>query len=125
MSSGAISSTTQKVNDRLESRIEIIQVGDDGADVYVWIKNIGSSEIRSIERTDIFFGPDDNFYRVNYGGSTPPYWEYQFEGDNTEWRPSVTIKITIHPTGALSPDTYMVKTVIPNGIYDQLVYSVE
>lgn len=125
MSSGAISSTTEKVSDRLESRIEIIQVGDDGTDVYVWIKNIGSSEIRSIERTDIFFGPDDDFYRVNYGGSTPPYWEYQFEGTHTEWKTAVTIKITIHPAAALSPDTYLVKTVIPNGIYDQLFYSVE
>ena len=125
MSNNAISSTTQKVSDRIESRIEIIQVGDNGTDVYIWIKNIGSSEIKTIDRTDVFFGPEDNFYRVNYGESTPPYWEYQYEGNHTEWKTAVTIKITIHLVAALSPDTYLVKTVIPNGIYDQLFYSVE
>jgi flagellar protein FlaG len=125
MSNNAISSTTQKVSDRIESRIEIIQVGDNGTDVYIWIKNIGSSEIKTIDRTDVFFGPEDNFYRVNYGGSTPPYWEYQYEGNHTEWQTAVTIKITIHLAAALSRETYLVKTVIPNGIYDQLFYSVE
>ena len=125
MSNNAISSTTQKVSDRIESRIEIIQVGDNGTDVYIWLKNIGSSEIKTIDRTDVFFGPEDNFYRVNYGESTPPYWEYQYEGNHTEWKTAVTIKITIHLAAALSPDTYLVKTVIPNGIYDQLFYSVE
>lgn len=123
--SGAISSATTKVSDRIESRIEIIQVGDNGTDVNVWVKNIGTSTIYSIERTTIFFGPEDNFYSVDYGGETLPYWEYQLEGGNSQWKPAVTLKITIHPESALSSGTYLVKVVIPNGIADQTIYGVE
>lgn len=124
-SSGAISSASEKVSDRIESRIEIIQVGDDGSDVFVWIKNVGASDILGIDHTDVFFGPEGDFYRVDYGGSTPPYWEYQLEGDNSIWKPTITLKITIHPAAALSSGSYLVKTVIPNGISDQTIYSVE
>jgi archaeal flagellar protein FlaG len=124
-STGAITSTTEKVSDRLESRIEIIQVGDDGTDVYFWVKNIGTSEIQSIEYTDIFFGPSTDFYRVTYGSETLPSWEYQLEGDNTRWKTAVTMKVIIHPAAPLTAGTYLVKVVIPNGIYDELSYSME
>ncbi len=113
------------MSDRIESRIEIIQIGDNGTDVDVWVKNVGTSDIDSIERTDIFFGPEGDFYRVDYGGPTLPYWEYQLEGSNSQWKPTVTLKITIHPVSALSPGTYLVKVVIPNGIADQTTYGVE
>ena len=113
------------MSDRIESRVEIIQIGDNGTDVYVWVKNVGTSDILGIQRTDVFFGPEGDFYRVEYGGETPPYWEYQLEGSNNTWKPTITLKITIHPSSSLSSGTYLVKTVIPNGIFDQTTYSVE
>lgn len=121
----AITSATAKVSDRIESRIEIIQVGDDGADVHIWVKNVGTSDIVGIERSDIFFGPEDNFYRVDYGGETPPYWDYTLEGGYSEWRQTITCRMTVHLAAAPSPDTYMVKVVIPNGIYDQTTFGVD
>ncbi len=124
-SSGAITSATTKLNDRIESRIEIIQVGDNVTDVDVWVKNVGTVDIVSIDRTDIFFGPEGDFYRVDYGGPTLPYWEYQLEGSNSQWSQAVTLKITIHPTDSLTTGTYLVKVVIPNGIADQTTYGVE
>lgn len=123
-SSGAISSATTKVNDRIESRIEIIQVGDNGTNAEVWVKNVGTVDIDSIENSDVFFGPEDNFYRVTYGGETAPYWNYQLEGGNSDWKTTITLKMTIHPT-SLSAGAYIVKMVIPNGISDQTTYSVE
>ncbi len=91
----------------------------------IWVKNVGTSDIVSIERSDLFFGPEDDFYRVTYGGETPPYWNYQLEGDNSEWKPTVTLKITVHLASALSLGTYLVKVVIPNGIFDETTFGVD
>ncbi len=124
-SSGAITSATTKMSNRIESRIEIIQVGDNGTNVEVWVKNIGTVDIDSIERVDIFFGLEGDFYRVDYGGPALPYWEYQLEGSNSQWKPAVTLKITIYPSPALSSGTYVLKAVIPNGISDETTYGVE
>ncbi len=124
-SSSSINRASTKVSDRIESRIDIIQIGDNVTDVEVWIKNVGTTEIVSISRTDIFFGPTGDFYRVDYGGSTRPYWEYQLEGNNTEWGQAVTIKVTIHPTVSLTTGTYMMKAVLPNGISVQTTYGVD
>lgn len=93
--------------------------------MYIWIKNTGSSDVQGIERTDIFFGPQNDFYRVNCGGTAAPYWEYQIEGGHSRWGTATTLKVTVHPAQALSEGTYLVKIVLPNGIFDELFYSVE
>ena len=124
-SSGAIMGATIKVSERIESRIEIIHVGENTTDVDVWVKNVGTADIDSIERSDVFFGPTDNFTRVTCGGETPPYWNYQLEGNHSEWKPTVTLKITIHLASSLSSGTYLVKVVIPNGIADETTFSVD
>ena len=124
-SGSAITSATSKVSDRIESRIEIIQVGDTGtADVKIWVKNVGTSDIDDIARCDIFFGPDDDFYRVDYGGPATPYWDYELEGGHTDWEQAVTCRITVHLAAAPAADAYMTKVVIPNGIYDSTTFSV-
>ena len=123
-SSSAINDATGKVSDRIESRIEIIQTGVSGANVYVWVKNVGTSNIDSIERSDIFYGPQGNFSRVTYGGVDTPRWSYQLEGGYMRWEPTVTCKITITLSGAPSAGTYILKIVIPNGIFDNTTFSV-
>lgn len=124
-SSGAITSATTKVSDRIESRIEIIEVADNSTVMNLWVKNVGTSDIGSIERSDIFFGSEDNFDRITYDGGTPPYWDYQIEGGYSQWTPTVTLKVSIYLESSLSPDTYMVKMVIPNGISDETTFSVD
>jgi len=126
-SEGVIVGVTDAVNDRMQSQIKIIHVASDGSDVYVWVKNVGTAEIGSIERSDIFFGPVDDFSRVAYGTSGPPYpyWNYQIEGGSDSWKPAVTIKVSIHMESAPSSGTYMVKMVIPNGISDERVFGVQ
>jgi len=125
-SSSSITEATIKVSDRIESRIEIIQVGENGtSDVQLWVKNVGTSDIDDVSRSDIFFGPDDDFYRVDYGGPTTPYWDYQLEGGYSEWGQTITCKITVHLASPPSADTYLAKVVIPNGIYDSTTFSVD
>lgn len=125
-SSGTIASVSDKVNDRIKSDIEIIQAGGSGATITAWVKNVGTTEISTIENSDILFGLQSDFARIPHGdeGSSHPYWEYQIEGDDTRWGPTVTIKITIHLESAPSSGTYMLKVVIPNGIYDDITFGV-
>lgn len=124
-SSGAVTSATSKVSDRIGSRIDIIQVADNSTAVDAWVKNIGTVNIDSVERSDVFYGPEDNFSRVTYGGDTPPYWDYQFEGSYTRWQPTVTIKITVHLAASPDSGTYIMKMVTPNGIFDETTFSVD
>lgn len=91
----------------------------------IWVKNVGTSDIVSIERSDIFFGPQDDFERIPYIGETTPCWDYILEGGHGQWKPTVTLKITIHLVSPLSSGTYLVKVVIPNGIFDQTTFGVE
>lgn len=123
-SEGAMISVAGTVNDRMKSNIKIIQAANEGAEVYVWVKNVGTVEIGSIEHSDIFFGPEGDFARVTYGGSIPPYWNYQIEGGDSEWKSTVTIKITIH-MGTAPSGTNMVKMVIPNGISDERIFGAQ
>lgn len=120
-SSGAIVEAAGKIDDRIRSNIEVIEISHNSNDVYIWIKNVGTSYIGGINSSDIFFGPQGNFDRISYGGSTAPYWEYSLEND-TKWGPSATLKITIHCTSTPSGEYYF-KIVIPNGISNQTYYS--
>jgi hypothetical protein len=125
-SSSSISSATAKVSDRIESRIVIIQAGNNGATVEAWLKNIGTIEITNINQTDIFFGSVSSFNRIDYGtGPDLPYWEYQIEGGSSGWTQAATIKVTIHFTEPPAPGNYILKAVIPNGINDETTFSVE
>ncbi len=124
-SSGAVKSATSKVSDRIESRVEIIQLADNSTEVDAWVKNVGTVDIDSVERSDIFYGLEGNFSRITYGGGTPPYWDYQFEGSYTRWQPTVTLKVVIHLASTPSAGTYIFKMVVPNGIFDTTTFSVD
>ena len=126
-SSQAVSSAADAVNDRMTTRIEIIQVGSVGTNVDAWVKNVGTSRIGAIGDSDVFFGLDGSISRIAYGDvSSPlPYWSYQLEGGNTQWSQAVTARITISLAGPPAPGTYLLKIVIPNGIFDETVFGLE
>jgi archaellum component FlaG (FlaF/FlaG flagellin family) len=121
--SGALSDAVRKVDDRIKSQIEIIQIANEDTEVYVWIKNIGASNIGAIEQSDIFFGPEGNFARIQYSNSGPtePYWNYTIENGD-KWMPTATLKITIHLASAQSGACF-VKVVIHNGVSDEQLFS--
>jgi flagellar protein FlaG len=125
-SSQAVSSAADAVNDRMTSQIQIIQVGDSGTTVDAWVKNVGSSRVAGIENSDVFFGMDGGIARVAFGdnGSSLPYWTYQIEGGNAQWAQATTNRITIHLASSPAPGVYLLKVVIPNGVFDEATFSV-
>jgi archaellum component FlaF (FlaF/FlaG flagellin family) len=126
-SSAAMVSMTEKIDDRMQSRIDVVHAtgSEDRKTVYIWVKNIGSSRIVAIEETDLFLGPEGDFVRVphtSYAGGAYPRWSYVIEND-TEWKTGATIKITVTYESDPGEGTYFVKIVIPNGISAEYYFS--
>jgi hypothetical protein len=120
--------TSDVINDRISSQVEIIHAtGVDAAtQADAWVKNVGASNVGPLDRTDVFFGPEDGFARIPYGGPscTAPCWDYELEGGATEWEPTATVHVIIYLTDPLAAgSTYYVKVVTPNGITDAKFFS--
>lgn len=129
--SNAMTSMGNRANERLKSQVEIIHAAGeaDSSPVLVWVKNIGSSRIASVESCDVFLGPVGNFYRVlhdDYAGAGEyPYWTAEVE-NGSEWDPTRTLKISIYydPLDLPSSGRYFVKVVLPNGVSDEYYFSI-
>jgi hypothetical protein len=79
----------------------------------------------SVERSDLFFGQEDNFNRIPYAteaGGANPQWIFSLE-NNTEWQTSATLKVTITYSSDPGTGTYYAKFIIPNGISDDFYFS--
>ena len=126
-SSAAMVSMADKIDDRMKSRINIVHAANsaDRLTVYIWVKNVGTSRIVAIEESDVFFGQGYNFSRIPYvdvAGGSYPRWAYTIEND-TEWKSSATVKITITYDVDPGAGTYFAKVIIPNGIADEYFFS--
>jgi len=126
-SSQAMVSMSEQVDERMKSRINIVHAANSAnrTSVYLWVKNVGTQRIVSVENCDLFFGQEDDFERVPYvddaeGGY--PQWDYSLEND-TEWQTSATLKITITYGSDPGAGTYYSKFIIPNGISDEYYFS--
>jgi hypothetical protein len=130
-SSAAMVSMTDKINDRMQSQIDIVQAtGSTSSSVaYLWVKNVGTARIEAIEQSDVFLGPAGNFDRINYhltpegNPAALPNWSYNIE-NGSEWGTGSTVKITITFESNLSAGTYYVKVVIPNGVEAEYYFSI-
>lgn len=126
-SSQAMVSMSEKINDRMKSRINVVHAANSAnrCDVYIWVKNVGSTRITNIEESDMFFGQEGEFARISYvddAGENYPRWSYELENDS-EWINSATAKITITYGADPGAGTYFAKFVIPNGIADEHFFS--
>lgn len=126
--SSSIVASADSVDGRIATQLEIIHAaGADGsASVDAWLKNVGGSAIAPLDRIDVFFGPEDGFVRVPYGGSgcTAPCWEYTLEND-TVWNPTATLRLTLSlDFNLVSGTTYYIKVVAPNGVSDARFFTV-
>jgi hypothetical protein len=126
-SSQAMTSMAEQVDERMKSRINIVHAANtaDRMYVYIWIKNVGTQRILDIEESDLFFGQEDDFERIDYegdAGTNYPRWSFDFEND-TEWKTSATIKVTIEYDSDPGAGTYFAKFIIPNGIFDEFYFS--
>jgi len=126
-SSQAMVSMADTIDERMKSRVSIVHAANsaDRKTVYLWVKNVGSSRILSIEESDLFFGEEDDFSRIPYvddAGGGYPRWDYTLEND-TEWQSSATLKITITYDADPGAGTYFAKVIIPNGVSDEYYFS--
>jgi hypothetical protein len=126
-SSQAMVSMAEQVDERMKSRINIVHAANSAnrTSVYLWIKNVGTQRILSVEQSDIFFGQEDNFNRIPYtaeAGGAYPQWSYALEND-TQWQTSATLKVTITYSSDPGTGTYYAKFIIPNGISDDFYFS--
>jgi archaellum component FlaF (FlaF/FlaG flagellin family) len=126
-SSDAITTMADKMDDRMKSRISIVQAAStvDRKAIYIWVKNVGSSTIQSIDQCDVFCGQEGNYYRIPYAvdaGGAYPQWNYSLENDDN-WQSNATLKITVTYTVDPGVGTYYIKIVIPNGIADEYYFS--
>ena len=126
-SSQAMVSMAEQVDERMNSRINIVHAANSAnrTSVYLWIKNVGTQRIVSVEQSDLFFGQETNFNRIPYkgeAGAAYPQWDYALEND-TEWQTSATLKVTITYSSDPGTGTYYAKFIIPNGISDDFYFS--
>lgn len=135
----ALINMSGRLDDRMKSQIAIIHAtgeldssatwqdtnGDGDFNVFVWVKNVGSSRISAVEAIDVMFGPEGNFVRIpakDQAGGTYPYWEWQVE-NGARWDPTATVKLTLKFSGVLPPERYFLKVVLPNGRTDEIYFS--
>ncbi|MBI4304209.1 MAG: hypothetical protein HY665_07750 [Chloroflexi bacterium] len=138
-SSSALVSAAEKMDERIQSDISIIQAtgeldtsgvwqdgnSDGNFDVFIWVKNIGAAEIQTIGKSDVFFGEEGNFSLipyVDYAGGSYPSWEYQIE-NGTRWGTATTVRININYSSALPQGNYIVKVVVRSGVLDDYYFS--
>ncbi|MDO8568717.1 MAG: hypothetical protein Q7R57_08395 [Dehalococcoidales bacterium] len=126
-SSAAMTSMADSVDDRMKSRVSIVHATGTAArtTVYFWVKNVGSTRIVSIDQSDVFLGQTTNYARIPYvadAGGNYPMWVYSIVND-TEWKNSATIMITVIFTSDPGAGTYYIKLVLPNGISDEYFFS--
>ncbi|MBM3155747.1 MAG: hypothetical protein FJ004_00495 [Chloroflexi bacterium] len=139
-SSGALSSVSARMNERIKSQIDIIhatgELDSNGVwqdtnsngyfDVFVWVKNIGTEEVVDVKRCDVFLNGDQtvwawiphNYYAIG----EYPQWDYEIE-NGTEWGIATTTRIEISYESALSSGEYRIKVLIPNGVSDEYYFS--
>jgi hypothetical protein len=126
-SSQAMTSMAEQVDERMKSRISIVHAANsaDRMTTYLWVKNVGTQRILDVKESDLFFGQETDFERIAYvddAGGTYPRWSFDLEND-TEWRTSATIKITVSYNSDPGTGTYFAKFIIPNGIFDEYYFS--
>ena len=126
-SSAAITTMSDNLDSRMKSRISIVNAANSGdrKTIYIWVKNVGSEEIQSIDQSDVFFGQQGNYTRipnVTDALGAYPNWAYSIENDTT-WNVNATLKITITYDSDPGAGTYYIKIVIANGISDEYFFS--
>jgi archaellum component FlaG (FlaF/FlaG flagellin family) len=138
-SSSALSSISTRMGDRMKTQTAIVhatgELDQDGVwqdtnsdgefDLFIWVKNIGSTRITNIENSDIFIGSQGDWTRILYKdwtGGALPSWDYVVE-NGTEWIQTNTIMIEVSCNSTLQSGEYHVKIIIPNGVSDEYDFS--
>ena len=134
---GTFSSATHESDTRLRTDMKIVAefANTDGI-AQIWIKNVGSARIAETDltRSDVFFGPAGNFFRLDNTITDSPIANNHWYGNlidsnnNQFWDPGETYEINInykapHPSFA-SGDVAYFQFVLPDGIWRSIEFTV-
>ena len=124
----SVVATSEKLGERIETSIDIIEEANQSSYEYVWVKNTGSSEIPQIENSDVFFGEINDFQRITFNStlSVTPSWNYSIDNDDGDgrWDIGETLNITINSSSEITAGDYYVKIIVYNGISDEDKFSI-
>jgi archaellum component FlaG (FlaF/FlaG flagellin family) len=139
-SSGALSTASARMNERIRSQVEVInaagELDGDGDwqdtnsnnyfDLFVWMKNIGAETVVDIKRCDVFIAGNQTVWawipHAYYAEGAYPQWDYVVENGD-DWSTTTTLRIEISYESPLSSGEYNVKVLIPNGVSDEYYFS--
>jgi len=127
-----IMSRTDNMRDQIMTDIEILHetTGAEGAEIHVWVKNVGCRRISSgmIPESDLFFGEEGNFERIPYSedGNLTPGWSYLIEQNKDgDWDKGETLRIKIKPENSpVSGEKYFIKFSTYNGVSEEAYFTV-
>jgi len=120
----SVLSSSSAASEQLKTSIDIIAVHTDSPTVYVWIKNVGATNILAIDKADVFLQTPSDFIRMSYNdGGGDNTWRYDIAEGESTWKPGNTLEVTITSESALSGD-YVVKFATYNGVSDEESFSV-
>jgi flagellar protein FlaG len=118
--SESYSSVALTMEDQFKTDLDIIFIYPDGDDVYVWIKNVGSSDIplSQLQLSDIFVMSSSGYWNPSFESASNPSWDYTLEnGDGDTWNRGETIKVSIKfDADELSSGIYKVTFFLYNGV---------
>jgi len=126
---GVLQSTIAQSNARDKditlTKIKILYVSNSSSNKFsIWAKNIGSTDISSLDRIDIYFGKVGSARNIPYNSVSPPSWLLS-DALIKSWRIMDTLQIDISNDVPLETNTtYFIKLVTPNGISDDYVFSI-
>jgi len=139
-SSGALSSASERMNERIRSQVEIInaagELDSDGEwqdtnnnscfDIFVWMKNIGAETVVDVKRCDVFVAGNQTAWawipNAEYAEDNYPQWDFVVE-NGANWSTATTLRIEISYESPLAAGEYLVKVLIPNGVSDDYYFS--
>ena len=111
-------SLANNMGDQLKTAIDIIFIHPEGNDVYIWIKNIGSTNIplSQLRYSDVFILSPSGYSNPGFESNSTPSWNYTLvNGNGDTWNHGETLKVSIH-FDTLQNNTYQVTYFLYNGV---------
>ena len=118
----SVLSSSSVASSQIKTNVDIIAVSTNTTTpaVYVWVKNVGATDVLAIDKSDVFLQTPTDYIRMSYNET--PGWVYIIE-NGTVWKPGNTVKVTITLT-SLAEGEYVVKFTTNNGVSDEESFSV-
>ncbi len=121
----SIVQTSSREKEVTLTKIKTLYVANTSSTTFsVWAKNVGSADINSLDRMDLYFGKVGSARQISHNSGSAPSWTLN-DPSIKSWRMMDTLQINVINDTPLEPNTtYFVRIVTPNGISDDYVFSV-